>query len=131
MLPPVTRTRAAYFSCTRVEEQRTQYETLSLSAEEALDFYQNAVLPDLERGTLGRKFLLADGRGKDLQSNVEFHLELLLDDHTHDGLYLTIGMDSEACLAWLAEHTELPVFPQRQLFQETSPAPAVPDLAAP
>ena len=122
---------AAYFSCTRVEEQRTQYETLSLSAEEALDFYQNAVLPDLERGTLGRKFLLADGRGKDLQSNVEFHLELLLDDHTHDGLYLTIGMDSEACLAWLAEHTELPVFPQRQLFQETSPAPAVPDLAAP
>ncbi|MBR3475013.1 MAG: hypothetical protein IKH34_08110 [Oscillospiraceae bacterium] len=128
---------AAYFGYHWVDGEIDHYETVKLSAEEALDFYRTAVLPDREAGTLGRIWLLSNGRKMDLDSNVSFHMELvriLPGERERKNLYLldlVIEMDSEACLAWIKEHTEIPVFPQRQLQQEAAPAPAVPELAAP
>jgi hypothetical protein len=117
------------------EHRREQYESLNLSPEEALDFYAHAILPDRQAHTLGRVWLRDDGERLETVSNVSFHMELVRPGpggaEEFDTLDLEIDMDSEACLAWIREHTEIPVFPQRQLLQEAAPAPAVPERAAP
>lgn len=130
---------AAQLSWSWVDEhQREQYESLNLSQEEALDFYAHAVLPDLRDHCLGRVWLRADGERLETGSNVSFHMELVRPGpdgpggaEEFDSLDLEIDMDSAACLAWIRENTEIPVFPQRQLLQEAAPAPAVSERAAP
>ena len=91
----------------------------NLTMEEALDFYYSAVLPDRLAYTLGRRWLRGDGRRLDVLSNVSFHMDLL---QTGSGggermyyLDLEIGMDSEACLAWIREHTDIPIQTLREL----------------
>ena len=107
---------------------------LNLTAAEAVDFYYNAVLPDRNAHTLGRIWLNWSGRRLDTLSSVSFHMDLMQPDRgneaymtpdpaasagtlrptavgkeTMEMLDLEIGMDSEACLAWLREHTEIPL----------------------
>lgn len=113
---------------------RYQYDMLNLTAAEAVDFYYNAVLPDRNAHTLGRIWLNWSGRRLDTLSSVSFHMDLMQPDRgneaymtpdpaasagtlrptavgkeTMEMLDLEIGMDSEACLAWLREHTEIPL----------------------
>lgn len=97
---------------------RMIYDALNLSPEEALDFYYNAVLPDRERGSLGRLWLRDDGARLDQCSNVSFYMELSRNEEgleRFDDLNLQICMDSQACLAWLREHTDIPVTALREL----------------
>ena len=105
------------------EHERYQYEAINLSPEEAVDFYAHAVLPDRQAHTLGRLWLRGDGKRVDTVSNVSFHLELFRQgrggEEEFDSLDLEICMDSEACLRWIAEHSDIPV---RSLRQTMEPA---------
>ena len=108
----------AGLSCSWFDEDGyEQYQGISLTPEQALDFYYNAVLPDQRAHTLGRIWLLDDDSHRELMSNVSFSMDLRRTAPRADGkagedweyLSVEISMDSEACLRWLREHTELPV----------------------
>ena len=109
---------AATFHCTWFDEEgRDQYAVVRLTAEQALDFYENAVLPDRAAHTLDRVWLYPDGAQLDLSSNVSFYLELRQQegDQTHwDHMNLEICMDAEDCLRWIRENTDLPVMSRRE-----------------
>ncbi len=120
---------AATLHCIRYDEEgQNQYAEVRLTAEQALDFYENAVLPDRAAHTLDRIWLRWDGTALDLESNVAFYLEThrkTEDGEVWDTLNLEIYMDSEACLRWIRENTELPVMSRRE-----AEMPAVTDLPA-
>ena len=120
---------AATLHCIRYDEEgQNQHANVRLTAEQALDFYENAVLPDRAAHTLDRIWLRWDGTALDLESNVAFYLEThrkTEDGEVWDTLNLEIYMDSEACLRWIRENTELPVMSRRE-----AEMPAVTDLPA-
>ena len=100
------------------EQGRDMFDELRLTPEEALDFYQNAILPDQRQHSIGRTWLLHDEEHRQLRSNVHFSLDLRLTEEEAKGYgrkaYYFNGevcMDSEACLAWIREHTQIPVMP--------------------
>ena len=125
---------AATLHCIRYDEEgQNQYADVRLSAEQALDFYENAVLPDRAAHTLDRIWLRWDGTALDLESNVAFYLEThrkTEDGEVWDTLNLEIYMDSEACLNWIRENTDLPVMSRREAemtaVMEATDLPAVP-----
>lgn len=116
---------AAQLTCFWVDETgREQYDGVNLTTEEALDFYTQAILPDQRAHTLGRVWLLNDERRLNTVSNVSFYMDLrqlsggdarLGTQPKEDWGYYSaeICMDSEACIRWLREHTELPVMSLR------------------
>lgn len=115
------------------EEGRDQYADVRLTAEQALDFYENAVLPDRAAHTLDRTWLYPDGAALDLRSNVSFYLELRQQEGEQtrwDHMDLEICMDSQACLNWIRENTDLPVMTRREAVMpaatEVTDLPAVP-----
>ena len=120
---------AATLHCIRYDEEgQIQFADVRLTAEQALDFYENAVLPDRAAHTLDRIWLRWDGTALDLESNVAFYLEThrkTEDGEVWDTLNLEICMDSEACLNWIRENTDLPVMSRRE-----AEMPAVTDLPA-
>lgn len=115
------------------EDGRNQYEDVRLTAEQALDFYENAVLPDRQAHTLDRTWLRSGGTALDLGSNVGFYLEThrkTEDGEVWDTLNLEICMDSKACLNWIRENTDLPVMSRREATMtavtEVTDLPAMP-----
>ena len=115
------------------EEGRDQYADVRLTAEQALDFYENAVLPDRAKHTLDRTWLFDRGVKQELRSNVSFYLELRQQEGEQmrwDHMNLNICMDSEACLRWIRENTDLPVMTLREAMMtavmEATDLPAVP-----
>ena len=125
---------AATLHCAWLDEEgRDQYADVRLTAEQALDFYENAVLPDRAKHTLDRTWLLAEGAQQDLCSNVSFYLELRQQEGEQtrwDHMDLEICMDSEACLRWIRENTDLPVMSRREATMtavtEVTDLPAMP-----
>ena len=125
---------AATLSCIRYDEEgQNQHANVRLTAEQALDFYENAVLPDRAAHTLDRIWLRWDGTALDLESNVAFYLEThrkTEDGEVWDTLNLEIYMDSQACLRWIRENTDLPVMTRREAVMpaatEVTDLPAVP-----
>lgn len=125
---------AATFHCTWYDEEgREQYAEERLTAEQALDFYENAVLPDRAKHTLDRIWMYPDGAQQELCSNVSFYLELRQQEGRQtrwDHMDLDICMDSEACLRWIRENTDLPVMTRREAMMtavmEVTDLPAVP-----
>ena len=103
---------------------------MRLTAEQALDFYENAVLPDRAAHTLDRVWLYPDGAQLDLSSNVAFYLEThrkTEDGEVWDTLNLEICMDSQACLRWIRENTDLPVMTRREAeMTAVTDLPAIP-----
>ena len=103
------------------EEGREKGDELRLTPEEAADFYQNAVLPDQRQRSLGRIWLLSDEEHRQLRSNVHFGMDLRLTEEEAKAygrqMYYynaEVCMDSESCLAWMREHTQIPVMPLRE-----------------
>ena len=115
------------------EEGRDQYADVRLTAEQALDFYENAVLPDRAKHTLDRTWLFDRGVQQELRSNVSFYLELRQQEGEQmrwDHMNLKICMDSEACLRWIRENTDLPVMTLREAMMtavmKVTDLPAIP-----
>lgn len=137
-IPAVTAEKiyAASLYYTWTDEQgRERCDELRLTPEEAADFYQNAVLPDQRQHSIGRIWLLYDEAHRQLRSNVHFGLDLRLTEEEAKAygrqMYYynaEVCMDSEGCLAWIREHTQIPVMP----LSEASPFEGnvtVPELA--
>ena len=90
-------------------------ETIRFSPEEAVDFYNDALLRDLAQNTVGRSFLYDDGKLPQ-QTNVRLSLELYDREKVQNGAApyqkvhtwydITVYEDNAAILAWLREHSE-------------------------
>ena len=97
-------------------EGEYSHRSVYFTEEEAVDFYENALLPDLAENKIGRRFLsdAAAPRG----TNVSVHLELTdgaaftpsyyrAEDTTW--YYLTIYEDNTHCLEWLRAHSDVEI----------------------
>jgi len=92
------------------------HRSVYFTEEEAVDFYENALLADLAEDKIGRRFLsdAAAPRG----TNVSVHLELTdgaayargyLRTEDSSWFYLTIYEDNTHCLEWLRAHSDVEI----------------------
>lgn len=92
---------------------------VKLTAEQAVDFYNNYLLPDINEGKMGRRWVFNNEEYFDTVSNVEFHINLdnraLLPVNT-DSKYVeneyftfTLNLDAERCVKWVEENTDVEV----------------------
>ena len=91
-----------------------------------MDFYENALLPDLAENKIGRRFLTeaAAPRG----TNVSVHLELMdtasrargiIRNEDSSWFYLTIYEDNTHCLEWLRAHSDVEIRVVEDMYQPT------------
>lgn len=85
------------------------YITVELTAEQALDLYQNAIVPDCAGGTMGRAWLTDNGTEQSIAYAVDISYQLSrYDPATGDTDYANIDYtpltDSARTLAWLRAH---------------------------
>jgi len=97
-------------------------ESIEFTAQEAVDFYRNYLLKDIENGKIARRWIVENDEYYDTMSNLRFEMELsdrsLLpvsqrDNPRHEFFTFNVGLDSENCLRWIAEHTEFEPLPLR------------------
>lgn len=102
----------AYFEYYDTEREAYRSERVDFSAEQAVDFYENALLVDLTNDTVGRRFLFDDGKIPQ-HSNVSVAIEFA-DPEAEDGALpsrnswysITVYEDNTAMLAWLQAHCD-------------------------
>lgn len=88
---------------------------LQFTAQEAVDFYENYLLPDIKAGTMGRYWFLHNTQHYETQANVRFELNLseraMLSDPklNYDTEYFSfnLNMDAVNCFRWLEENTDI------------------------
>ena len=90
---------------------------LKLTPEQAEDFYHNYLLPDIQNGTMGRRWVVQNQEYYNTVGNVRFDIELsnraLLpspvnnDKVEHQFFNFNLNMDAERCLQWLRENTDI------------------------
>lgn len=99
------------------EDGRYEENYIQLSAKEALDFYNNYLVHDINAGTMGRNWWLMNDEYYDTMSNVRVDLQLsnralltAAEKETGvDNEFFTfcLCLDAEKCMEWLRENTEL------------------------
>lgn len=97
---------------------------LQLSGKEAVDFYNNYLIHDINAGTMGRNWWLINDEYQDTMSNVRIELQLsnraLLSgaekESGRDSEFFTfrICLNAENCMKWLRENTELEIMSIRE-----------------
>ncbi len=88
---------------------------MQFTAEEAVDFYENYLLPDIKAGTMGRYWFLHNTQHYETQCNVRFELNLsdramLSDpkgDYNNEYFSFNLNVDAVNCLKWLEENTDI------------------------
>lgn len=108
---------AVYFSAEYeyYDEAFDTYEPQSVrfTSEEAVDFYENALLADLAENTIGRRFIAEEAAPR--VTNVTVQLEFAPGESLASGYlrteqtswyYITIYEDNTHCLQWLKEHSD-------------------------
>lgn len=85
------------------------YITVELTAEQALDLYQNAIVPDCTDGAMGRAWLTDNGEEQNTAYAVDINYQLsqydpAADDTTYASSDYTPLTDSTRTLAWLRAH---------------------------
>ena len=88
---------------------------LTFSPQEAVDFYENYLLPDIKAGTMGRYWFLHNTQHYETQCNVRFELNLseramLADpkgDYNTEYFSFNLNVDAVNCLRWLEENTDI------------------------
>ena len=97
-------------------EGEYSHRSVYFTEEEAVDFYENALLADLAEDKIGRRFLsdAAAPRG----TSVSVHLELadganrargIIRNEDSSWFYLTIYEDNTHCLEWLRAHSDVEI----------------------
>lgn len=94
------------------EADRWQGGSLNLTPEEAVDFYRNGLLPDMEENTVGRRWLVQDEEYQNTVSNVAFYLDLrwpVGSGQRNDFAYFStqLCLDSVHSMAWIRQHANL------------------------
>lgn len=89
------------------------HSTVRFTPEEAVDFYENALLADLAENTVGRRFLLETATPE--LTNVTLQMEITdgaslaagrLRTESTSWYYINVYADNRHCLEWLREHTD-------------------------
>ena len=115
-----------YLSWTLPENGISVQKTLYFTPAQAMDFIENAMKPDAEAGTLGRRELAETEEYLDTATNLSIALDLhdvqaREQDPTGavywDSFYLTLYTDSENCLRWIEENAQVELLTQRELKQ--------------
>lgn len=116
-----TVTSFTVFSHTLDENELYNETNLKMTPEQAEDFYNNYLLPDIKDGKMGRRWVAENEEYYNTVSNVRFELELsnraLLptpvnnEKVEHEYFTFTLAMDAERCLKWLEENTEIEALP--------------------
>ena len=92
------------------------HRSVYFTEEEAVDFYENALLADLAENKIGRRFLSDAAAPR--STNVSIHLEFVDSASRAVGFfrnedtswyYLTIYEDNTHCLDWLREHSDVEI----------------------
>jgi ABC-2 type transport system permease protein len=100
------------------DSETGQYTTETLTADQAVELYNNCILPDIENGTLGRLWLVTDGT--DYSEKVyAAHISINLfdsaakkdpadyDKNSYDYFETALTTDAVNTLAWLAKNTDI------------------------
>ena len=104
-------------STIRKDEERNLImagETVRLSWDEAYDLYQNALLPDMQSGNLGRAFFNYAYTENLSDTSIFIQLKSTGKNYVsrvYDYMSFDVQLDSEQTIAWLAEHLDLKVQP--------------------
>lgn len=90
---------------------------VKLSPEQAEDFYNSCLLPDIKDGKMGRRWIAENQEYYNTMTNVRFEIELsnrsLLPapvDNTkveHEYFTFNLGIDAERCMKWVEENTQV------------------------
>lgn len=88
---------------------------MQFTPQEAVDFYENYLLPDIKAGTMGRYWFLHNTQHYETQCNVRFELNLsdraTINDPkgNYDTEYFSFNLNVDAvnCLRWLEENTDI------------------------
>ena len=111
-----------------------------LTAEEAVELYEQGILPDARAGHIACEWLYENSPYYVQRTNCEFNLELRLPTSDPEGmlngyaysdwssLYIGVDTDSENTLRWLREHTDIEIRTLRELEQQR-PETDVPAMA--
>jgi len=98
-----------------------------LSRAEAVELYEQGILPDARAGRIAYNWITPDSAYYDRTTNCEINLELRLPSEDPenlnryatrapwDSLYITVSTDSENTLRWLRGHTDFEIHTQREL----------------
>lgn len=104
---PVTRDNIS-FACVRYYDAAGAYVEQTLTAEEALAFYETAIAPDCADGTLCRRWLILDetyaATVYDVEINIDLNARVSTDNYSYESLYFRPQTDSVRTVAWLQEH---------------------------
>lgn len=100
-----------YFEASYQPTEDSEYYNLLFTEEEAVDFYQNALLRDLAQNKVGRRFLYDDGK-LPRESNVRLFLEFYDRSAAESGAAvrtrgwysITVYEDNTEILGWLRAH---------------------------
>lgn len=90
------------------------YITVELTAEQALDLYQNAIVPDCADGTMGRAWLTDNSTAQSTAYAVDINYQLsrydpATDETDYANIDYTPLTDSARTLAWLRAHGVAPL----------------------
>jgi len=100
-------------------EDRRQYKYVTLTAEQALELYNECIMPDVKDGNLAYYFAVSTGEYYDTKTNTTIDIVLYDKDwvdpsiieSTSQGRYRSVSfnvqVNSERCLRWLAENTDM------------------------
>ena len=95
------------------EQANYGHRSVRFTAEEAADFYENALLPDLAENTIGRRFLSEAFAPR--ITNVSIYMEItdgkayaagILRTDLSSHYYINLYEDNTHCLNWLREHCD-------------------------
>lgn len=103
------------------EDYDYTHKSVQLTAAQAVEFYEQCMLPDINEGKLGREWCAMGDEYYDTCSNVNISVSLKNMDPDKDQpnafkwdyLYIQLTMDAERTVAWLEENTDIEVLPLR------------------
>ena len=102
------------------EEGNYTGDNVALTTEQALELYNECVLPDIRDGHMARYWVIQSGDYYDVKSNTSIYLELVdrqqKDDSNdkYESMEFIVQMDSQRCLQWLEENTDIEPLSQRE-----------------
>lgn len=94
-------------------EGRYENKDVTLTAEQTLELYNECILPDAKDGKLGDYFAVNTDEYYDLKTNTSINIqvcdkkELGVDGRRYNAINFTVQVNSERCLKWIAENTDI------------------------
>ncbi len=103
-----------------------------LTAEQAVQLYNECVVPDSKDSRLGHVWTVQDDEYFDTVGNLSLDIQLRMERGRineyamRDYAYITLTMDAARCAAWLEENTDLTLLPLRESDPDYAAAAQLP-----